>query len=102
MMVRVGIYYSQVMARFLAQLAASPDGDGTLLDHSMVFYGNGLSNSDQHVHLDLPMAVFGGQFRGDRHLAFGGTPMANLWMTAAARFDVPLDTFGNATGPLDI
>lgn len=102
MMVRVGVYFAQMMARFLDTLAAMPEGDGSVLDHSMVFYGNGLSNSDQHVHLDLPMAVFGGQFTGDRHLAFGSMPMANLWMTAAAKFDIELPSFGNSTGRLDI
>jgi hypothetical protein len=102
MMVRIGVYYSQVMARFLDKLAGMQEGDGTVLDRSMIFYGNGLSNSDQHVHLDLPMAVFGGQFEGDRHIRFNGVPMANLWMTAAAKFDVPLGSFGNATGRLDI
>ncbi|MBI4263423.1 MAG: DUF1552 domain-containing protein [Acidobacteria bacterium] len=102
MMVRIGVYYSQVMARFLEKLASMQEGDGTVLDRSMIFYGNGLSNSDQHVHLDLPMAVFGGQFKGDRHIAYGSVPMANLWMTAAATFDVPLESFGNSTGRLEI
>jgi hypothetical protein len=102
MMVRVGIYYSQMMSRFLEKLDAMPDGDGSVLDHSMIFYGNGLSNSDQHVHLDLPMAVFGGQFKGDRHIAYGGKPMANLWMTAAAKFNASLERFGNATGRLEV
>jgi hypothetical protein len=91
-----------LMARFLDKLAAMPEGDGSVLDHAMIFYGNGLSNSDQHVHLDLPMAVFGGQFKGDRHLAFGSVPMSNLWLTAAARFDAPLEKFGDSTGRLEI
>jgi hypothetical protein len=73
-----------------------------VLDHSMIFYGNGLSNSDQHVHLDLPMAVFGGHFKGDRHLAYGSLPMSNLWMTAAAQFDVNLERFGDSTGSLEL
>ncbi len=102
MMVRVGIYYSQQMKRFLDKLAAMPEGDGTVLDHSMIFYGNGLSNSDQHVHLDLPMAVFGGRFQGDRHIAYGNEPMANLWMTAAAQYDIKLDSFGNSTKSLEL
>jgi hypothetical protein len=102
MMVRVGIYYSRMMSRFLEKLASMPEGDGSVLDHSMIFYGNGLSNSDQHVHLDLPMAVFGGRFKGDRHLAYGNVPMANLWLTAAAQFDAPLNQFGNSTGRLEI
>jgi hypothetical protein len=102
MMVRIGVYYSQVMAEFLQKLASMQEADGSVLDHSMIFYGNGLSNSDQHVHLDLPMAVFGGQFAGDRHIRYNSLPMANLWMTAAAKFDVPLERFGNSTGRLEI
>ena len=82
-MVRVGVYYSQHVARFLEKLEAMPEGDGTVLDNSMMFFGNGMSNSDMHVHLDLPMAVFGGQFKGDRHIVHQDKPMANLWMTAA-------------------
>lgn len=102
MMVRVGAYYSQVMAQFLGKLAAMPEEDGSVLDHSMIFYGNGMSNSDRHVHLDLPMAVFGGQFEGDRHLRYNSLPMANLWMTAAAKFDAPLERFGDSTGRLEL
>ena len=102
MMVKVGIYHAQLLARFLGKLEAMPEGDGTVLDHSMVFYGNGLSNSDQHMHVDLPMAVFGGQFRGDRHLAFGNTPLSNLWLTTAAKFDIDLPSFGDSTGRLEI
>lgn len=102
MMVSVGAYYAQVMARFLAKLDAMPEGDASVLDNSMVYYGNGLSNSDQHEHVDLPMAVFGGRFRGGRHIRSNSLPMANLWMTAAAQFDVPLERFGDSTGRLDI
>jgi len=68
----------------------------------MVFFGNGMSNSDQHSHLDLPMIVFGGAFTGNRHVRQTGLPLANLWMRAAHEFDVPLERFGNATGALDI
>ncbi|MGB7219255.1 MAG: DUF1552 domain-containing protein [Vicinamibacterales bacterium] len=102
MMALIGAYYSQLMARFLEKLQAMPEGDGTVLDHSMIFFGNGMSNSDNHVHLDLPMTVFGGQFKGNRHLRFKDMPMANLWMTAAAAMDVPLERFGNSTGRLEL
>jgi hypothetical protein len=102
MMALIGVYYSQLMARFIEKLQAMPEGDGTVLDHSMIFFGNGMSNSDTHVHLDLPMTVFGGQFKGNRHLRFEGQPMANLWMTAAAVMDVPLERFGISTGRLDL
>ncbi len=102
MMALIGKYYVQQMARFVDQLRAMPEADGTVLDHSMLFFGNGMSNSDQHVHLDLPMLVIGGQVKGDRHVRSEGTPMANLWMTAAERFGAPLDHFGNSTGRLDV
>jgi hypothetical protein len=102
MMALIGVYYSQLMARFIEKLQAMPEGDGTVLDHSMIFFGNGMSNSDIHVHLDLPMTVFGGRFQGNRHMRFEGLPMANLWMTAAAAMDVPLEKFGNSTGRLDL
>ena len=72
------------------------------LDHSMIYFGNGMSDSDNHVHLDLPMTVFGGHFKGNSHVRFEGTPMANLWMTAAAAMDVPLESFGISTGRLEI
>jgi hypothetical protein len=102
MMVRIGTYYAQMMSRFLDKLDAMKEGDGSVLSNSMIFYGNGLANSDQHVHHDLPMAVFGGQFKGDRHIRSQSLPMANLWMTAASKFDVSLDSFGNSTGRLEI
>ena len=63
-MALIGVYYSQHVARFVEKLKAMPEGDGTVLDNSMVFFGNGMSNSDMHVHLNLPMIVLGGAVRG--------------------------------------
>ena len=103
MMVRVGTYYAQVMAEFLDKLASMTEEDGaSVLDRSAIFYGNGMSNSDDHVHLDLPMAVFGGQFEGNRHIRYDGLPMSNLWVTAASKFGVDLDLFGDSTGRLEM
>jgi hypothetical protein len=102
MMVRVGTYYAQVMAEFLGKLDAMEEEDGTVLDRSAIYYGNGMSNSDEHVHLDLPMAVFGGQYAGNRHVRSEGLPMANLWLTAASKFGVELDAFGDSTGRLEV
>ncbi|MEQ1759893.1 MAG: DUF1552 domain-containing protein [Vicinamibacterales bacterium] len=98
----IGTYYSAAVARFLDRLQAVKEPDGTLLDQSMVFFGNGMSDSDQHSHLDLPLIAMGGVFTGNRHLRHEGLPLANLWMRAAHEFDAPLEQFGNATGPLDI
>lgn len=102
MLALIGAYYAQEMARLLKKLQDMPDGDGSVLDHSTICFGNGMSNSDMHVHLDLPMAVFGGQFKGNRHVRFENTPMANLWLTTAATMNVHLDQFGNSTAPLEI
>ena len=101
-MALVGVYYSQHVARFVEKLKAMPEGDGTVLDNSMVFFGNGMSNSDMHIHLNLPMIVLGGQFEGDRHVVHQDKPMANLWMTAASKFGIEMDSFGNGTEPLEI
>lgn len=98
----IGGYYSTHVARFADKLQAIREPDGTLLESSMVFFGNGMSESDQHSHLDLPLIALGGAFKGNRHERREGLPLANLWMRAAHEFDVPLDSFGNATGPLDI
>lgn len=102
MLAAIGVYYAAAFGRFIDRLQAVKEPDGTLLDTSMIFYGNGMSQSDQHSHLDLPLVVVGGAFKGDRHVRQEGLPLANLWMRAAHEFDVPLDRFGNATGPLDI
>ena len=98
----IGVYYATQVARFVDRLKTLQEPEGSLLDSSMVFFGNGMSQSDQHSHLDLPLITFGGAFTGDRHVRREGLPLANLWMRAAHEFDVPLDRFGNATGALDI
>jgi hypothetical protein len=61
-----------------------------------------MSNSDMHIHLNLPMIVLGGVFEGDRHVVHQDKPMANLWMTAASKFGIDMDSFGIGTEPLEI
>ncbi|HET9272625.1 MAG TPA: DUF1552 domain-containing protein, partial [Vicinamibacterales bacterium] len=76
---KVNAYHIELLARFAEKLKATPDGDGTLLDNSMILQGSGLSNSDQHSHIDLPLVVVGGaggRLKGGRHLRFPkDTPM---------------------------
>ena len=90
----------RMFARFLARLDATSDGDGTLLAHSLVFYGSGMGNSNVHATDPLPMlAVGGGAGRGHRHLVFSPrTEVGNLWLNVAQTFDSPLDRFGESTG----
>ena len=101
-MALISKYYAAHTAKFIGKLRNMPEGDGSVLDHSMIFLGNGMSNSDVHSHVNLPLIVLGGQFAGGRHLTYDALPLANLWMTIADKFNAPLERFGNSTGRLEI
>ena len=94
------------LAYFLQKLQDTPDGDGTLLDHSVVLYGSGMSNSNQHDHDPLPILVAGGasgRMQGGRHIRAGkGTPLANLHLALLEKLNVPVTAFGDSTGALTI
>jgi hypothetical protein len=94
----VGIFSS-----FLERLQKTPDGDGSLLDHSLVFYGSGMGNSNVHATDPLPMlAAGGGAGRGRRHLVLPErTEIGNLWLSVANKFGASLDRFGESTGAVD-
>jgi hypothetical protein len=97
-------YHIGLLARFVERLQATPDGDGTLLDHSMILQGSGLSNSDQHSHIDLPLVLVGGgsgQLKGGRHLTFPkDTPMNNLHLSLLDKVGVNVEKFGDSTGEI--
>ena len=97
---KVNVFCLQMLARFLERLENTPDGDGSLLSHSMVFYGSGMANSNVHATDPLPMVVVGGQAgRGDRHLQLAPkTQIGNLWLSVANQFGGSFDTFGESTG----
>jgi hypothetical protein len=99
-------YHVEMLAYFLEKLRSTPDGDGTLLDHSMVLYGSGMSNGNQHDHDPLPVLVVGGasgQLQGGRHLKFTPhTPMSNLLLTMLDKLGVRQNSFGDSTGKLEI
>ena len=99
-------YHVQMLGYFLEKLRATPDGDGNLLDHSVVLYGSSMSNGNQHDHDPLPILVAGGasgQLKGDRHLAFPAhTPMSNLMLSLLDKLGVHQDSFGDSTGKLEI
>jgi hypothetical protein len=98
---KVNTYQAEVFASFLERLRSTPDGDGNLLDHSLLLFGAGLSNSNLHTHYDLPLTVFGGGFKGGRHVAYSqDTPMTNLLLAMLANVGVPADTLGDSTGRL--
>src|SRR6185436_13645359 len=81
-LVKVNTYHMTLFVRFLDRLKATPDGDGSLLDHSLILYGSGMSESDTHSRLNLPTMLVGGaagQMKGNRHIqAANDTPLANL------------------------
>jgi len=103
---KINAYHISLLARFAGRLRDIEDGDGTLLDHSMILQGGGLSNSDQHSHIDLPLVLVGGgagQLKGGRHLRFPkDTPMNNLHMSLLEKAGVPLEKFGDSTGSMDL
>jgi hypothetical protein len=100
---KVNVYHTQLFASFLEKLRATADGDGTLLDHSLLLFGAGLSNSNLHTHYDLPLLVAGGGFKGGRHVVYPKeTPMTNLLLGMLDRAGVPAETLGDSTGKLQI
>jgi hypothetical protein len=102
---RVNTYQTQLFASFLDRLRSTPEGDGNMLDHTMVLFGAGLSNPNIHSHLDLPLVVVGGgggQLKGGRHLQYPlNTPMTNLLVTLLDKAGVPAEKLGDSTGRID-
>jgi Protein of unknown function (DUF1552) len=102
--VRIQTYHAGLFAYFLEKLRSTPDGDGSLLDHSTILYGSNMSNSNAHDHFPLPNLVVGGatgRLKGGRHLKYPDrTPMANLLVTLLDKAGVEVDNLGDATGPL--
>jgi hypothetical protein len=101
-LVKVQNFHTQVFTGFLDKLAATPDGDGSLLDHSIILFGSNMSNSDKHNNDPLPSAVFGrayGRIKGGQHLHYPqDTPHANLLLTLLDRAGVPVEKVGDSTG----
>ena len=102
---RINQYHVQLFADFLARLEATPDGDGTLLDHSMIVYGAGMADSNAHASQDLPILLAGGGAgTGGRHVRYPEhTPLANLHLSLLDKLGVPAESLGHASGrlPLD-
>jgi hypothetical protein len=100
----VQAYHSKVFARFLERLASTRDGDGSLLDHSILLYGSNMSDSNLHNADPLPSAVFGGGYgriKGGQHLKLTqDTPHANLILTLLERGGIPVESLGNSTGEI--
>ena len=105
-MSKINRYHTELFSRYLAKLRAAPDGDGSLLDHTTILYGSGISNSTSHAAENLPLLVAGGgagSLKGGRHLAYSGEPpMANLLVTLMDKLGVPVERLGGSTGELPL
>jgi hypothetical protein len=98
---KINAYQVSLFAYYLDRLKATADGDGSLLDHSIVMLGSGLGNPDVHDHLNLPIVVAGGagNLKGGRHIKYAQpTPLANVHLTMLDLVGVKLDTFGDSSG----
>jgi Protein of unknown function (DUF1552) len=99
---KINAFHVSLFAHFLEKLKATPDGNGSLLDHSIYLYGSGMGNSSIHSHEDLPIIVAGGgagKLKGGRHIKYAEpTPLANLHLTLLDKMGVRLDAFGDSQG----
>ena len=101
---RINTYQTQLFAKFVAKLRSTPDGDGTLLDHSLIVYGGGMGNPNVHAAGPLPIvAIGGGAGRGNRHVqTAANTPVGNLWLGVAGKYGSQLESFGVSTGRVEL
>jgi hypothetical protein len=102
-LVKIQTWHVQKFSEFVAKMAATPDGDGTLLDHSVLMYGSNMSNSDLHNNYPLPNILVGGgngrMKTGGQHIVLPGhTPMANLLLTVLNKAGLERDKFADSTG----
>jgi len=103
---KIGTYQTTKFAEFIEKLKATPDGDGNLLDHSLLYWGSGMSNGNLHDRANPPAVLVGGahgELTGNRHVvAKEKEPTANLLIALAALYDVDLENVGESTGKLDL
>ena len=95
-----------MLAYLVKKLADHREGDGTLLDHSLILYGSNMGNSNQHLHYDVPHVLVGGasgKLKGDRHLAYASrtVPTGNLLLSILDMFDAGMNQFGDSNGKLE-
>jgi hypothetical protein len=103
---KIDTYHVQLLSYFLTRLQATRDGDGSLLDHSLILYGGGMGDGNLHRHFDLPCLLagnLGGKLKTGYHLQYpDNTPMTNLLVTLLDKAGAPIDKLGDSTGPLKL
>jgi hypothetical protein len=104
-MAKINQFHVSLFAEFLQKLKATPEGNGTLLDHSLFLYGSGIGNPNVHDHTNLPILVAGGAaggMKGNRHIKYATPkPLANLHLTLLDKVGVKLDSFADSNGKID-
>jgi hypothetical protein len=103
---KINQYHIKMLAYFIEKLSKTQDGDGTLLDHSLLLYGSKMGNSNQHLHYDVPHILVGGangKLKGGRHLAYPSKtiPTGNLLLNVLDMFDIHEERIGDSTGRLE-
>ena len=102
---KINAFHVSLFAYYLEKLRSTPDGAGTLLDHSVILYGSGMGNPNVHDHVNLPIIVAGGaagRMKGGRHITYAEpTPLANLHLTLLEKVGVRLDRFADSQGTID-
>ncbi|HEX6996354.1 MAG TPA: DUF1552 domain-containing protein [Gammaproteobacteria bacterium] len=103
---KINQYHVKMLAYFVDKLANTEEGDGTLLDHSLVLYGSNMGNPNQHLHYDVPHVIVGanhGRMQGNRHIAYPSrtVPTGNLLLSLLDQFDIHRESFGDSTGRLE-
>ena len=100
-LVRIQTYHVQRFAEFVDKLAKTPDGEGSLLDHSLLMYGSNMSNSDRHNNYPLPSILVGGTVKGGQHLNLPEyTPFSNLLLTVVNKAGLDLKSIGDSSGEI--
>jgi hypothetical protein len=102
---QINLHHMKQFGHFVEKLKAAQEGDGTLLDSSLLVYGAGISDSNTHFHDNLPIALVGGAaggLKGGRHLRYTKeTPLTNLWLTVLDKMGVPAESIGDSTGKVE-
>ena len=104
--IKVDIYHLDLFAQFLDKLKATPDGDGSLLDHSLFLYGSGMTNGNEHDHENLPTLLVGGaagRHKGNRHIKMSkSTPLSNLMISIMDKAGIDTEKFGQSSGVIQL
>ena len=102
---KINRFHVSLFAEFLESLSKIPEGEGSMLDHSLFLYGSGMGNPDAHDHTNLPILVAGGaagNLKGGKHIRYNDPmPLSNLHLTLLNKVGVPLETFADSTGRID-